>query len=100
MTTETVIIPMPDGRALALELAAYQAALDRGREIVGARSEAATAALADQILDAHGMEQLTGVPESWWLEAARGDRVPCIRAGKYVRFRVAAAIAALEGARR
>jgi hypothetical protein len=34
------------------------------------------------------MEAETGIPASWFLEQARKGRIPHIRAGKYVRFKL------------
>jgi len=95
-----IVVPLSDGRALALTLAEYQAALERGRELVPAATGAPSrSAPADEVTDAAGMEQRTGVPASWWAEAARRGDVPSIQAGKYRRFRVAAALDALEAKR-
>ena len=91
----TVVVPLPDGRVLALDLEAYREALTRGLEVVPPDAPTETAE-ADEILDAAGMERRTNVPASWWLGAARRGDVPHIRAGKYVRFNVATALAALE----
>jgi len=87
-----VLVPLSDGRSLALELDAYQAALERANTIT-------LPSVSDEIVDAAGMEARTQVPSTWWLEAARRDDVPHLRCGKYVRFRVTEAIAAMERTR-
>ena len=91
----TVLVPLPDGQTLALELEAYREAITRGQQLNPADHKAVTT-VTDEVLDANGMAQRTNVPASWWLEAARRGDVPSIKAGKYVRFNVATALAALE----
>ena len=90
----TVLVQLPDGGTLALDIEAYRAALTRGRELVPSTPLAHTA-VSDEVLDAAGMQERTNGPATWWLEAARRGDIPHIRAGKYVRFNVADAIAAL-----
>ena len=69
------------GQPLALTDEEFEAARERGLKLMASPS-----ATDDVILDAAGMEQRTGVPASWWAEAARQDTIPHIRCGKYVRF--------------
>jgi hypothetical protein len=38
------------------------------------------------LLDAKGAADLLNVPASWVLAEARGDRIPHLRLGRYVRF--------------
>lgn len=91
----TVLVPLPDGRTLALELAEFIEAIARGEQIAPAGQPAGIEP-GIEVLDAAGMEARTNVPATWWLEAARRGDVPHIRAGKYVRFDVAAALAVLK----
>lgn len=39
-----------------------------------------------RLLTADELQSLTSIAKSWWLAEARADRIPHIRAGKYVRF--------------
>ncbi len=87
-----VIVPFGSA-VLALNDADFEEALTRGREIVPAASPSAT---APQIVDAAGAEAATGVPASWWLEAARRGDVPHLRLGKYVRFDLTKVIEAAQ----
>jgi hypothetical protein len=88
-----VLVPFGD-RLLALSETALQEALAAGDAIMG-RAAAVPEPAADLVLDAAGMEAQTGVPASWWAEAARRGDVPHIRAGKYVRFRLNESLNAL-----
>jgi excisionase family DNA binding protein len=38
------------------------------------------------LIDASAAAELLGVPSSWVLAQARGDRIPHVRLGRYVRF--------------
>ena len=91
----TVLIPLPDGRNLAMEIDTYREALARGQSIAPTAAVPQPASTSE-VLDADGMAKRTNVPASWWLEAARRGDVPHIRAGKYVRFDLAAALSALD----
>lgn len=44
---------------------------------------------ADELLDAAAMAARLAIQPSWLLDMARQGRVPCVRLGKYVRFRPA-----------
>ena len=50
----------------------------------------------EKLLDAEEVGTVAGIPASWFLEVARQERIPHIRAGKYVRFRMSDITAALE----
>lgn len=39
-----------------------------------------------RLLTADELQELTSIKRTWWLAEARADRIPHIRAGKYVRF--------------
>ena len=89
----TVLIPFAN-RVLALSDEALQEALTAGDAFMG-HAAPAPEPPADVVLDASGMADRTGIPASWWAEAARRGDVPHIRAGKYVRFRLTEALDAL-----
>lgn len=90
------LIPGPEG-ILALSADDYHRAVTKGREIATPRPpETVTGSPADEIMDAEQVAQRTGIPASWWLEAARSGKVAHIKAGKYVRFRLAHVLDGLE----
>lgn len=39
-----------------------------------------------RLLTAEEVQELTSIKRTWWLAEARENRIPHIRAGKYVRF--------------
>ena len=80
-----VVVPF-GSTVLALDDADFEEALARGREVVPVTSPSTA---VPQIVDAAGAEAATGVPASWWLDAARRGDVPHLRMGKYVRFDIA-----------
>jgi hypothetical protein len=87
------------GQPLALTDDEFEAARQRGLELMptvaGDGGERGS-----EILDASGMEAATGVPASWWLEAARQGTVPHFKLGKYIRFSLREALEAAKGRRR
>lgn len=91
----TVIVPLPDGRSLAMDIEVYREALARGQVMLPA-SVTSQSDTAVEVLDADSMAERTNVPASWWLEAARRGDVPSLKCGKYRRFVYAKAIEAIE----
>ncbi len=89
-----IIIPVGDA-FLALSSAQLEEALARGREILPTRPQH-DAVEDDRVLDADGMAEMTGVPATWFLEAARRGDIPCLRFGKYCRFRLREVIDCLQ----
>jgi hypothetical protein len=88
-----VLIPF-GSEFLALTHEEFEQARARGRELMPATSPP-TDTPADRILDADGMASMTGVPASWFLEAARRGDIPALRFGKYCRFSVGDVLATL-----
>ncbi len=94
--SDLIIIPV-GASALALTREEFELALSRGREITASyESEKAPSSSDESILSAEQAEKHTGVPASWFLEAARNGRIPYVRFGKYVRFRLSDLTQALE----
>jgi hypothetical protein len=88
---DRVLIPLPDGRWLALAPDAFRAALAEGSALAeGAKLSAApapsAAASAPKLMSAEELEAATGVPASWFATQARERRLPFRKLGRYVRF--------------
>jgi len=97
--TDRVVIPLADGRWLALDRATFNAALAAGREFSAAPSPAA-AATDEPLLDAEQAAQRLGVTARWLEDSARLGIIPCHKLGRFIRFRVSdvAAHCRIEGA--
>jgi hypothetical protein len=90
-----------NGNWLALSTEQLQHALQRGQAVIGAAvSHSAAETPPERVLDAEGMQSETGIPASWYLDAARQGKIPHIRAGKYVRFRLGEVLDALSAGAR
>lgn len=85
--TDQVLIPLPDGRWLALDPQAFAVALAAGSAAVAAPVASATD-LVEPLLTAEQLAERTSVPANWFEQAAREERVPHHRLGRYVRFRL------------
>lgn len=91
-----VLIPF-NGQWLALSPEAVHEGLQRGRELIGVpQPENCQKGTPECVYDAEGMEAATQIPATWFLEQARKGKVPHIRAGKYVRFRLNEVLEALS----
>jgi predicted DNA-binding transcriptional regulator AlpA len=91
--SDTVLIPC-GSVWLALSPEQFREALQRGQDLIPEPQQVPET--EDRVLDAKGMEALTGIPAGWFLEQARQRKLPHVRAGKYVRFRVAEVLATLH----
>jgi hypothetical protein len=95
--TESTNIVIPFGAEfLVLTAEQFEAARELGRTLAPVASPCQETTSRDEILDADGMERRTGIPDTWWLEQARQKAIPHIRAGKYVRFNLTEALAAVR----
>lgn len=94
-TTETLVLISFGGAHLALTREEFEQAMKRGRELVGKSAPSESAPLPDEVLTAEQMFERTHIPASWFHEAARQGKIPCIKAGKYTRFRLTETLAAL-----
>lgn len=52
--------------------------------------------MTDRLLDAAELAERWNVPASWIREATRAGKIPCVRLGRYVRYRAETCDAWLE----
>ena len=86
--TKKIIIPFGN-RLIVLSDEELQAALRRGDELSGQLIPASRHASENEpLLTAEEISQKTGIPASWFLERARRGKIPFVRLGKYIRFKM------------
>jgi excisionase family DNA binding protein len=96
-----VAVPLPDGRWLALPTEELAAALDRAAGL-GLRANAFPAPLvvaghtAERWLDSRELAELTGIHDTTLEGWAKSGAIPCLRAGKALRFKASEVEAALR----
>lgn len=83
------------GEPLALTREQLDEARARARELLPPAHEA-IASPGEQLVDAKALAALTSLPASWLEEQARRGTVPSLQCGKYRRFHVGDAIAAIR----
>lgn len=86
MATEMLLVPLPDGRWLALTPETFRAALEAGSSLVPSPHSLAPPEPTQKLLSAEELEERTGVPASWFATQARERRIPFRKLGRYVRF--------------
>lgn len=85
--TDRYLIPLPDGRWLALGKDELDQGLCAGQEVMPCASDTApTNVVRPEWLTAEQMAAMSNMDASWFLTAARLNEIPHIRLGKYVRF--------------
>jgi excisionase family DNA binding protein len=50
-------------------------------------AQSAAGAEGERLLTAEQLEEQTNIPASWYEQAAREQRIPSVRIGRYVRFK-------------
>jgi hypothetical protein len=92
--SDRILIPLPGIGTLELTRAQYEAAL---RPIAApAPSNAVVVPTGtNELLDAKAVARALSLPTSWVREKARQGEIPCMYAGRYVRFNLAAVQKAL-----
>jgi len=82
---DRMLVPLPDGRWLALSREAFEAALAEGAAAIGAT--AAPREADEPLLEADELAAALKLPVTWLEQAAREQRIPSIQAGRWRRFR-------------
>lgn len=85
MSGDRVLVPLPGIGTLALSREAFEAALAEGSKAIAAPATA-TAADAEPLLDAAELATALSLPQTWIEDRTRRDELPCIRAGRWIRY--------------
>jgi hypothetical protein len=83
------------GEPLAFTRSQLDEARVQARELLPVMQTAIVAPPA-QLVDAEALSVLTSLPKSWLEEQARRERIPSLQLGKYRRFNVTEALAAIR----
>ena len=95
--SDRLLIPLPDGRWLALEPEAFRQALEAGSRLM---PQATDPAQPDEpLMDAEQLAEALNLPVSWIEAAAREQRIPSVQAGRWRRFRRSAVEGTLASSR-
>jgi excisionase family DNA binding protein len=84
---DRVLIPLPDGRWLALTPDAFHAALAEGSTLSGAPGVSSAALNDEPLVDADQLAERFDIPVTWLEQAARERRIPSHMFGRWRRFK-------------
>jgi excisionase family DNA binding protein len=94
--SDRVLVPLSDGRWLALEPVAFREALEAGQRVMAPQSGSSSGGSPDEpLLNAGELAKALQLPKSCVYERARTGAFPSVRVGKHVRFRRSAVLEAL-----
>lgn len=85
-SVDRVLVPLPGERWLALTPGAFQEALAAGATLMGTPQKA-RGEDSEGLVDAEQLAKDLALPVTWIEQAAREDKIPSIRAGRWRRFR-------------
>ena len=85
--SQSVLVPLPDGRWLALTREHFDAALNAGTERMAASAPSSSAPVQEPLLDAVQAAAQLGLSTRWLEDCARAGIVPHYKFGRFVRFR-------------
>ena len=83
---DLIVLQVPEFGSMAFSLDECLEARQRARSALGLQVCTGNDIPAPSLCTSQQMEDSTGVPKSWWEEAARTGKVPSIQFGKYRRF--------------
>jgi excisionase family DNA binding protein len=98
---DRVLVPLPDGRWLALQPDTFREGLAAGDAAMGRKSGGAPRPgeephpSEEPLMDAAELSRSLNLPKSCVYERARNGDFPSVRVGKHLRFRRSAVLAAL-----
>jgi excisionase family DNA binding protein len=85
---DRVLISLPDGRWIALDRGAFNAALAAGTEAMDVNAPSPSAVNAEPLLDSDQAAAQMNVSARWLEDLARAGIIPHIKLGTFRRFRV------------
>jgi excisionase family DNA binding protein len=92
---DRIVIALSDGRWLARDREAFEAALVAGAELEPTKASSVATA-GPRLLTSEQLSDQLNIPPTWLEEAARRDELPSVRIGKYVRFDLEEVLACLN----
>jgi excisionase family DNA binding protein len=88
--SDRVLVPLPDGRWLALAPEVFREALEAGAVaacVPGSSDGDQASDDGEALLDAEHLAEALSLPVTWIEQAARERRIPSIQAGRWRRFK-------------
>ncbi len=90
VSSECVVIPLPGLGTLQLPKDVFE------KHLLRPQAAKARSTSQETLLDAHQLEERTGISADWWAAQARERRVPFRKFGRFIRFDVEEILASEE----
>jgi excisionase family DNA binding protein len=97
--SDRIVVPLADGRWLALDRESFEGALVAGAEFALPKQPSSWKP-AEELLTAEQLAERLRLPQSWIEEATRQGRLPFHEFGRYRRYSLPAVIEAAKQERR
>jgi len=94
--SDRILVPLANGRWLALSGEIFAEALAAGSAVMGAPRSATEGQDSEPLLDAETLGAALSLPPSWLEQAGREGRIPSVQAGRWRRFKRSAVERALS----